>query len=285
MSKSRRPPRKPSATVSINTPQGAEVRALPQERDHLELSISRMFVHSLEQATGRVVSDLSKNEPWPDFIAQEKGVRVGIEVAQIVDDRYIARLSRSQAIAGRAMELVKDMRSTLQGLSLEVACEHEDPEFPPPGTPEAETVAQGLADLIRSIPPPSRWSMGMVLPGLSPIAPGRPMAVLYAHRQADPKADFHVHVRGGYPTNARHMAESVERTLEGKIQKRYASFDGRLMLLLYSLDTLLLLEEETWASAGRAVLERAEHPFAEAWVFIPVTPTGGRPAHLWTSDT
>lgn len=269
-------PRKPSQNLGhVVFPQKILVREdLPDFKDELETVIVKKFIGSLRHFAERHLSQPVKSDPWPDFLCEEKGTTIGIELVEVINVEHAHKRYIQKEYELYIRNLVADLFPRLSGLQIIFNDGYQEPPYHPlrkaAGRSLAQTIAYNLhsvLDQIENIPlnhiSVYSWQKN----------PNHPITGAIVRRVApkDARLPAVLGFFGCFPENVSVIESLLSRTIKHKVAKKYPEFkEGQLILLAYE-DVSCSVEDPNSIAANlaRKVLKSNIHPFDEVWYIFP----------------
>jgi hypothetical protein len=267
-------PRKPSVPLtSIVFRAGGRgtqliVEPLPEAKEELELAIVERFLNGL-RAQGRDVGRPERGPDPPDAVVQIDGVRVGIEVVEVIDPENAQRRAIQEQYLRALLPLLQDLEAQLEGVAMTVVDGYQEPMWPSVASNQGQRLVQFLCQKIRAavgelavVKMPRgfhqewagfedpRFRLGI-------------MAMRGQRISGAPAVGLDLHFSESFPMGVEKLNGLLAEAVERKLPKRYP--EGKLWLLAYSNDHSVVEEEST--NRACAVLSGREHPFEAVWAF------------------
>lgn len=232
---------------------------LPEDSEELEHHVTVAFTGRLV-ADGRQVEHLPRPDEWPDALLVVDGVRVGVELVEVVDPTHrrqvmglgwyldeIAAALRAcgceDAVAGMTLQLFdgyrplpaarsKAARQLVSAITSQFCGEH--------------------ADTFRTSEP-QIWRQARFTDAAADI-------MLAGHRVSTTDPDYDLRWNGAYAVDELCLA----RTVAGKIDQHYSSHAAIDEVWLLAWDSFGYMITSN-RGAAQEILSAASHPFAQVW--------------------
>jgi hypothetical protein len=233
---------------------------LPATTEAIEDHVVRPFAGELTKQ-GHEVQLLPRPETWPDAAILLDGHRVGLELVEVVDPRhrrmlqgqpwYIAELQDAFAELGVA--------EALAGMTLELFDEYQG--LPPARSSEAISFVRSIAtEMATEHREEFANSPINVLTAASFSAPHY-RVTLFGVRASNSATTYNLRWNGAYMADP----SCMQRTVQGKVAKRYTKKGGYDELWLLAWDSFHYLRHSTKQGARATLDTTPSHPFDALW--------------------
>lgn len=257
----------------------AVMERLSLSKEELEATIVKKFIGALKHFEGRSLSLPEKADPWPDFVCEEAGAKIGIEVVEVINIDHAAKRSRQRDYAAYIRKLIDDCYTRLSGLMIILDDGYQEPSYPPIAKLAGKKLAKSITDNIRSI---LEQLENIPLNGIRVYhwqkGPHHPTIGAIVRRVAIKENGIPATLGffGTFPENVSIIESLFCKTIKGKLDKKYTEFIGdKLILLAYEVGSCsVAASNSTAVRLAQNEIRRNINPFTEVWYIFPYAPMG-----------
>jgi len=250
---------------------------LPPYKNELEAVIVKKFIGALKHKEGRHLSHPVKADPWPDFVCEEAGAKIGIEVVEVINVEHARKRHLQEEYTKYIYKLIDDFYPCLSGLAITLNDGYQYPPYPPLRRHAGQRLAQSIADDLRSSLEQLenmqidhirvyRWQKG----------PHRPTTGAFVRRVAPKESGVPATLGflGSFPESVSVIDSLLMGTIEKKLDKYTQFTEGKLILLAYDVVGPPVENSSTTPPVvlAKEVLRCNDHPFDEVWYIFPYAP-------------
>jgi len=253
-----------------------EVERLPDVQEELESIIGNKFIGALQHFEKRILVDLRKADPWPDFLCRDMaGQQLAIELVEVLHVAHSKQDNVRAKYRDQVRALISGLTEGLRGVDIRINDNYQNPPFPSPASRTGKRLAMNIADLIRDTSPEIKTlPVGRVIirdwDARQNIVPHLGLVCTRFAPAADAPKELFLDFFAGYVIDKEAQESLLANVIQQKIEKKYPDSDAiGLMLLAYSLRGPIVIPESESVRRTQAALAAVSHPFKEVWYFFP----------------